>query len=158
FERDMVERLQHLPGVRSATAATSAPMAGTWRITATPEGVPMEKTPVVLSTLVYPGYFAALGLRMRSGEPFTGRESRQSPRVAIINEAYARQWYPGVNPIGHRLKWGSSRSMDPWCTIVGVAADVHEVALDAPNEAAVYFPALQQDTAFVATTLRDVTY
>jgi predicted permease len=158
FERDMVARLRRLPGVRAAAAATSAPMAGTWHITATPEGVPIEKTPVVLNTLVYPGYFDALGLRMRAGEAFTGRENRDSPHVAIVNEAFARQFYAGANPIGRRVKWGSPSSPDPWATIVGVAANVQQIALDAPTDPAVYFAAQQQDTSFVTTTLRDLTY
>ena len=147
-----------MPGVRAATAATSAPMADTWRGTATPEGVPIEKTPVVLMTLVYPGYAEALGLRMRSGTWFTGRENRESPAVAVINEAFARQFFAGVNPIGRRLKWGSAQSTDPWTTIVGVVDNVHETALDAATEPAVYFAALQQDTSFVAGALRDLTY
>ncbi|PWU22737.1 MAG: permease [Candidatus Rokuibacteriota bacterium] len=158
FERDMVERLRRMPGVRSAAAATSAPMAGTWHITATPEGVAIDKTPVVLNTLVYPGYFEALGLRMRAGAGFTGRENRDSPRVVIINEAFAHKFYSGVNPIGRRLKWGSRTSSNPWETIVGVAANVRQIALDEPTDPAVYMPALQQDTAFVATVLRDLTY
>jgi len=158
FERDMAARLRRLPGVHAASAATSAPMAETWRATATPEGVPIEKTPVVLMTLVYPGYIDALGLRMRAGAAFTGRETRESPRVAIINEAFARQFFAGVNPVGRRLKWGSPQSTDPWATVVGVAENVNEVALDAAAEPAVYYPALQQDTAFVASSLRELTY
>jgi predicted permease len=158
FERDMVARLRRLPGVRDASAATSAPMTGTWHITATPEGVPIEKTPVVLNTLVYPGYFEALGLRMRAGTAFTGRENRDSPHVAIINEAFARQFYAGVNPIGRRVKWGSRTSTDPWATIVGVAANVQQIALDAPTDPAMYLVALQQDTSLVTGVLRDLTY
>jgi putative ABC transport system permease protein len=158
FERDMVARLRRLPGVREASAATSAPMTGTWHITATPEGVPIEKTPIVLNTLVYPGYFEALGLRMRAGQAFTGRENRDSPHVAIINEAFARQFYAGVNPVGRRVKWGSRTSTDPWATIVGVAANVQQIALDAPTDPAMYMVALQQDTSLVTGVLRDLTY
>lgn len=158
FERDMTNRLARLPGVRAAGAATSVPMAGTWHISVTPENVSVDKTPIVLNTMVYPGFFDAMGLPIRTGQPFSGRETRQSPPVVVINEAFARRFYRGVNPIGRRLKWGSAQSTDPWATVVGVAANVQQVALDTAAEPAVYFPALQQDTSIVLGGLRDLAY
>jgi putative ABC transport system permease protein len=158
FERDMTDRLRRLPGVRAVTAASSAPMAGTWHITATPEGIPIDKTPIVLCTMVYPGYVEAMGLPIRAGERFTGHETRESPHVVIINEAFAQQFYRGLNPVGRRLKWGTRGSTDPWATIVGVAANVQQIALDAPTDPAVYFPGLQQDTTLVTGALRDLAY
>ena len=84
---------------------------------------------------------------VRAGETFTGRETVESPRVAIVNETLARQFFAGSNPIGKRIKWGSPTSTEPWCTIVGVVGDVKGAALDAPPQPVVYFPALQSDTA-----------
>ena len=95
---------------------------------------------------------------MRTGSAFTGSETRGSPPVVMINETLAKQFFPGVNPIGQRIKWGSSTSDSPWWTIVGVAGDVRGAALDAPQQPAIYFPALQADTLVVNRQLRSAQY
>jgi putative ABC transport system permease protein len=154
----ITDRLRNLPGVRSASAATAMPMAGTWHIAVSLEGIDLEKTPIVLNSLVFPDYFQTLQIPMRAGSAFTGRESNDAPRVAIINESFARKFFPGASPIGKRLKWGSPTSPAAWATIVGVSADVRQVSLDTPVEPAIYLPAFQQDTGLIVSVLRTMAY
>jgi predicted permease len=158
-ESAVLDRLRALPGVASVTAATTVPMSGIgWHIAVSMEGIPLDKAPIVSNTLVFPDYFATMRIPVRAGEAFTGRETSSSPRVAIVNETFARTFYPGTSPIGRRIKWGSPTSPSPWATIVGVSADVKGTSLDAPQEPATYFVAAQQDSLLVTGALRDMAY
>src|SRR5262249_31735308 len=132
FEAQMLDRLRALPGVASATVASTIPMVDASRLTFSIEGSALAKIPVGTYTLVYPHYFETLQIPLRAGQAFTGRETAQSPPVAVVNETLARRFFAGVSPIGRRIKWGSPASPSPWATIVGVAADVKAGALDAP--------------------------
>lgn len=91
---------------------------------------------------VNPGFFTAFGLRLMRGREFTPADRLTHPHVAIVNETFARQFSPGVNPIGQRVRWTSG---DPnnWITIVGVAADAKGLGLDAEEVPAVYGPFMQ---------------
>jgi putative ABC transport system permease protein len=157
-EVTLTARLRNLPGARGASAATNVPMAGTWRIAVALEGKDLPKTPIVLNTLVFPGYFETLEIPMRAGATFAGSESNDTPAVAIINESFAKRYFAGENPIGQRLKWGSASSPSPWATVVGVSADVRQVSLDRPTEPAVYLPAFQKDTGQLLGIVRNMAY
>ena len=159
IETTVLDRLRALPGVVSATVASTVPMSGIgWHIAASMDGVVLDKTPIVTLTLVFPDYFPTMRIPMRAGERFTGRETSTSARVAVVNETLARTFYPGRSPIGRRIKWGSPTSRAPWATIVGVSADVKATALDTPQEPAVYFVAAQQDFFLTNGAMRDMAY
>jgi putative ABC transport system permease protein len=158
FEQSVVERLRALPGVVSVSAATAIPMAGASHISFSIEGRDLPKVPMATNTLVFPGYFETMQIPLRSGRAFTALETTASPRVAIINETLAREFFAGTNPVGKRIKWGGPTSPSPWATIVAVAADVKATALDSPEEPAVYFPALQSDTLMIHNTMRSMAY
>jgi putative ABC transport system permease protein len=153
FERDMIDRLRAIPAVTSASASSSLSS-----ISISIEGRDLGKVPSAGAALVYPGYFETMRIPIRAGFSFTGRETTQSPKVAIVNETLARRFLAGGNPIGQRIKWGSLSSTDPWCTVIGVVGDMKTAALDAPQEPMVYFPALQADTGTVTRFMRSATY
>ena len=159
FERRAMTRVRRIPGVRDVSMTTNTPMGGTWQITFVIEGKTSEKLPVAWNTIVMPRYFETMRIPLRSGRSFTEADAGESPSVAIINEALAKQFFPGENPIGKRLKWGGSASSPrPWSTIVGVAGDVRQAALDDTPKPAMYFPVLQQDTMLVDRMLRSMSY
>src|SRR5262245_24363543 len=158
FEQQMADRLGALPGVRSASVATTIPMSGGSRISFSIEGSDLPKVPIASNTIVFPDYFETLRIPIRAGRSFNQQDTRSSPTVAIINEALARQYYPGVNPVGRRIKWGSPTSPSPWATIVGVSATVKASSLESPDEPAVYFPATQIDTSIVDRMMRGMVY
>ena len=153
FERDIIDRLRAIPAVTSASASSDVSS-----LSFSIEGRDLATVPRAHGTLVFSGYFETLRIPIRAGWAFTGRETTESPRVAMINETLARQFFPGVNPVGKRIKWGSPATTDPWRTIVGVAGDVKGTALDAAEEPAVYFPALQSDTLVVSRLMRSASY
>lgn len=151
FEQTLMEQLGAIPGAASASASSAV-----GRISFSIEGRDLPKIPAATGTLAFPGYFETMQIPIRVGQPF-GAETPESPPVAIINETLARQFFPGVSPVGKRLKWGSPTSPSPWVTIVGVASDVKET-LDSPAEPAVYFAAEQADTGTVSRVMRGMSY
>ena len=133
-------------------------MSGASHLSFSIEGRDLPQVPTATGTLVFPNYFETMRIPLRAGASFTGQETSASPPVAIINETLARQFFPGANAVGRRIKWGSPTSPSPWVTIVGVAAEVKETALDSPEEPAVYFPAAQSDTTVIEHMMRGMTY
>jgi putative ABC transport system permease protein len=125
FYGDVVERLRAVPGVSAAAGVAFLPMGREYRAAADyfvrgrPEGQPGERPKAELNA-VTPGYFETLGIPMRAGRDFDRTDTRERPRVAIVNETLARQAFPGESPLGKHVRRGTSA---PWMEIVGVAAD-----------------------------------
>jgi hypothetical protein len=105
--------------------------------------------------MVYPDYFAAMGIRLREGRTFSPSDGRNTLQAVIVNETLARKYFGNRSAIGHRLKNGSPESQAPWLTIVGVATDVKQRGVDQPTEPELYNPALQQDSNAVINFLRE---
>jgi putative ABC transport system permease protein len=102
---------------------------------------PNQAAPVGPLLFVSEQYFTALGTPLVRGRFFTERDDRDAPAVVIINEALARQYFRGQDPVGQRLKnGGPERPTNPWMTIVGVVGDVNYSGLDTAPEPTVYFP------------------
>src|SRR5262249_22129004 len=81
-----------------------------------------------------PGYFRAMGIHVLRGRAFTEHDTEGSQRVIIVNEALARQYLPGENPIGLDLNRGR---------IVGVIGDVHQSGVDRSATPEILYPAAQ---------------
>jgi putative ABC transport system permease protein len=110
----------------------------------------------VPATLASPGYFAALGIPMRAGRPFTAADRHGAEPVAIVSETLARRLWPGASPIGAYLSMPPPHTASQPATrrlVVGVAADVRQGALDA-DLADVYVPLLQEPGRFAFALVR----
>jgi len=144
YFQEALARVQALPGVQSAGLTGFLPLAvGSVSleqdrfIEGRPPFSPGTGPSIVLNH-ISPDYFQTMGIQMRSGRPFTANDGREAPRVAIINETIARQFFPHEDPIGHRLLVAS-----PAPTIVGVAGDTRHSAFDRRVRYEVYLPFLQ---------------
>jgi putative ABC transport system permease protein len=126
FYDRVFEGLSALPQVTSVGGTSFLPLAGVgpgtsfWRADA-PQPPPNER-PVVDARPVTPGYFKAIGIPMLAGRDVSAADHRDAAPVAVINETFARQIYPGDNPIGRRfiLNLGNDQPHE----IVGVVGDV----------------------------------
>jgi putative ABC transport system permease protein len=139
FER-VLERARTLPGVKSAGFTSALPL--TWRggtSSFKPEGMTLDPgvTYDANNRVVTPGYFEAMRIPLRSGRLFENGDGKDAPTVAMINETMARKFWPGQNPIGRRFRMNDN---DPWCRIVGVVGDVHQMFLNEPARQEMYFP------------------
>ncbi len=138
FYRELIERLETLPGVQGASVSTMRPLNGTARN----DPFAIEGRPFDSSNLTSAGwqmadanYFRTLGIPVVQGRDLTAQDTdEKSPIVAIINEAMARRFWPNENPIGRRITLGLPRPDNPWVTIVGIAKDLPHRAIDSPPE------------------------
>jgi putative ABC transport system permease protein len=156
FYRDLVGRLQSLPGVVSASAVTPLPLNGErYGISFETEGRPVAKgdEPSADFFTINAGYFKTMGIPLLRGRDFTERDDATTPGVIIVNEAFARKFFPNEDPIGKRIKPGiSTDDSDPrMCEIVGLAADVRNRDLTSDYRAGYFVPAAQ--IAFSQMTL-----
>ena len=146
FYRTVLERLAALPGVRSAVAVTALPYSRHWSmLPVTIEGRPVESGKATSAQVqsVSVDYFAALFIPLRAGRLPGAADAADRPRVAVVSQRMARQWWPaGVSPIGNRLQVGD-KAPRRWVTIVGVVGDVEHSVIDRDLSPAVYLPMAQ---------------
>lgn len=141
FHETVLERLTASPGIRSAAMAMQAPMRptitrGVW-IEGRPAPPPGESNLTAFLT-VSEGYFETTGIRLLRGRAPGREDTLRSPDIVAINEAFARRYFPGQDPIGKRIAYGT-RDEHYWRTIVGLAADTRE-QLGQPAKPTVYAP------------------
>jgi predicted permease len=117
-----------LPGTQQSTISTYLPITGFWRsggIVIEGRAAPAHgKEPLVYYNSETPGNIANLGMRITSGRDFTIADRPDTVPVIIINEAMARDLWPGENPIGKRIADAASAQLQ-WMEVVGVVNDVH---------------------------------
>ena len=95
-----------------------------------------------------------MGIPLVTGRDFTDADTRDQPRVVIVDHHLARTLFPGESPLGRRLKFGDANSQSPWETIVGVVGDVKQYALDADSRIALYRPHTQSPSRSLYVVLK----
>jgi putative ABC transport system permease protein len=151
FFQRLQRELRSEPGVESATVMSGLPPAR--RINANGaelEGIapPRDGPAASIDFWQYAGddFFATLGMRLVRGRWLQASDTADSLPVVVINEALVRKFYPGVDPVGRRIKAAPWRKEAPWQTIVGVVADMKQQGLDAPTGTEVFIPMSQAVT------------
>src|SRR5437762_1245515 len=145
FADALLERVKVLPGVQSAGITQSMPLVGAHVLTFSIEGRPPiapSDQPNTHYYAVTPDYFRAMGIRLIRGRTFTPRDDAKAPRVAIINEAFARQFFPNEDPIGKRID--IDLGPDAWREIVGIVGDIKQDGPDQATSAQSYEPFAQK--------------
>jgi len=125
--RQIDDRLREVPGVRMAAPALYAPMTGdSWnngvRIQGQPEPAPKDDTSAGF-VRVMPGFFEAVGATMVSGRAITEEDTATTRQVAVVNEAFAKKFFKGQNPIGQHFGPGKLKYSSTY-EIVGVVRDM----------------------------------
>ena len=155
FYEQLYQRLATLPNTTSAALTDRVPLTGGQ--TPAPVAVqgralpPLSERPQANRHLISPLYFKTLGIPIRSGRDFDERDSARVPHVVIINDTFARQHFPGEDPIGRTLVTGMAQLPSQ---IVGVVADVRGQSLNIPPVAEYFLPALQRPEAFTNILVR----
>jgi putative ABC transport system permease protein len=125
FQKQLLERVRALPGVQSAGIVDLAPVDLHFtRIPLFIEGQISERAgnaPRAMYSRASSGYFQAMSTRLLQGRDFDERDDERAPQVAIINEAFARRFWPGQDPLGKRFALGSADA--PMFQVVGVVED-----------------------------------
>jgi putative ABC transport system permease protein len=158
FFEEVTRRVEALPGVESAGLISSAPLSGgVYAGGFSIEGVAPASANEDLSAdrrMISPEYFKALGIPIIKGRSFTDRDSQASTGVAIVSENFSRRFLAGQDPIGKRIKLGGRDSTRPWLSIVGIAGDVRDTALESDARPCVYLPYPQFPSLSMALVVR----
>lgn len=151
---EAVERMRGMSGIESVGVATSLPMEGADSDRFRMEAPSLNAKPVeddVFFVSVSPDYFLTLRVPMLAGRPFREADSQKSSQVAIINQTFAKRYFPGINPIGNRLAFADSFVLHDeqvhvptaWREIVGVVADFRQRNPEEDLRPLAYFPIAQ---------------
>lgn len=140
FFEELERRVKALPGVEAVAFASRLPLRGGWSSGIELEGSPgLEVEPGFQA--VSPGYFETLGIGLERGRLLVGSDRKGQPPVAVINQAFARQYLGGADPIGRRFH----RDEPPWLTIVGVVNDIRRAGKTGDLIPQAYLSAAQTD-------------
>jgi predicted permease len=160
FTSALMERMQRLPGV-SASGVTvyGMPFDGdvnvlTFDVAGRPPKPPGQEVAMRIAAAT-PGYFKTLGIPVRRGRDFTPQDRAGSQQVVVINEAAARQFFPGEEPLGKRILLGWRVDGVPrGGEIVGIVGDFKQDALDRQIEPQLFLPYDQAPLESLSVVLR----
>jgi putative ABC transport system permease protein len=161
FYTEFLAHARTVPGIRAVSAVFPLPLTES----AANTGVEIEGRPVAGGdratsdvSVVYADYFRAMGIPLIKGRVFTEQDKLDAPAVAVVNETFARRYFPGENPLGKRIRPGVwySEGDGPMFQIVGVVGDVKHVNMSTPPNPEVYEPYLQDPFAGLSIVVRTV--
>jgi len=154
FYNQLLDRIEALPGVTRIGGVGNLPMGGSnnshgiERIGQTV--FPRGKQPNILYVPATPGYFEAIGTRLIKGRNFGSEDRGDSPRVALVNEAFVNEFLPGQDPIGQQF----AEPGRPAVSIIGVTANVMNADFDDKLEAQIYAPYAQEVWRSISLVIR----
>jgi putative ABC transport system permease protein len=148
FARGVLDRIQYVPGVASASLINSPPFGMMFiQLDFHVEGQPKPKlsagTPKIDA-----GYFKTMGIPLLAGRDFTARDTAAAPKVAIVSERIVREYFSGGRDeaLGRRVRL---TDRGEWLTVVGVVADIRHRGLDRDVQPMIYVPFQQERGGFV---------
>ena len=164
FIRELLHRTKSLPGVFEVALGDPAAipldasqhelkLLGEGQFLFFPEGRDTEGEPpnVADRTSVTPGYSRLLGIPLLRGRMFSGEDNDTAPPVVLVNESFARTFFPNQDPIGKRFR--RARPNAPWVTIIGVLADARTESLAQTSAPKIYFDLYQTGSKHLAIFL-----
>jgi putative ABC transport system permease protein len=153
FHRQVVERLQEVPGVQSASLVRGLPFSGNGGTTniVLPDREPPPKgmEPEVMFNTAMPNYFETIGIPLIKGRLFGNQDQANTPAVVVINQTMARRFWPNQDPLGKQVKFAQDGST---ATVVGVVGDAKHYWLEEEQEPQMY-DAYSQDPGLFATVV-----
>ena len=150
------DKIRNIPGVLASGTSSQIPFGGnfdtTWlhidgRMNANPALDPSAERYVISD-----GYLDAMGIRLLRGRDFRSSDAQTSEQVMLVNQAAAREIWPGQDPIGQHVHVGDPKA--PPRTVVGIVDDVHHYTLDAAPTMQFYLPVRQTDTSDLVFAVR----
>ena len=145
-DQEIERRIRALPGVQSVGASSTIALQGfTWTGDATVEGrAPDDYERELRHASITPDYFRTMGIRLLAGRTFDEHDTIDQPPVTIVNDALARKYLRGADPLASRIRFGRPQDTGPWVRIVGVVADEKQDGLDQNARPLAYSSITQQ--------------
>ncbi|MET0619992.1 MAG: ABC transporter permease [Thermoanaerobaculia bacterium] len=150
FRERVLAELNAAPGV-SAAMISEVPLTGqalnhNFLIEGRPP-ISIGDEPELYSRSVMGDYFGVMGISRKAGRDLSPSDRDGAPLVGVVNESFARQYFPGASPVGARMRWARDEEVH-WIEIVGVVGDVRHFGLAHGDEPAVYTPYAQSSQAW----------
>jgi putative ABC transport system permease protein len=139
FFDELLRKVNAVTGVRSSSISAALPLTPRRITPVLPEGqpeVPLAQRPFIIIEAVGSLWFQTMRVPMKIGRAFTDQDNAQAPRVVVVNEAFARRFWPNENPIGKHVVVGRA----PTAEVVGVSVGVKNYGLAADSQAQIYLP------------------
>jgi predicted permease len=156
--RQVWERLQQLPGVSAAGGVTSLPLSQMFAwgpiIVEGRTPLPGESFLNADQRVVGGNYFEAMQIPLLKGRLFNEQDTPEKPRVALVDDAMARELWPNQSPLGKRIKPAGVDASGPWMTVVGVVGRIKQDALDSDPRIALYFSHTQYPARTMNVVIR----
>jgi putative ABC transport system permease protein len=155
FYDEVLRRISAVPGVVSAALTDCAPLSGCSSATFPSylDRAPSGQMPLVGTHWATPTYFQTLGVPLRRGRVFTPLDRAGMPRVIVVSESMASQLWPGEDPLGKRIRVGTSGFNDG-AAVVGVVADIRFGGIDSTPRPDVYLPMAQAPISGIVLLVR----
>src|SRR5438270_7591642 len=154
----IMEKISAIPGVESAGGANPLPLAGNINnfsfMVSGAAPLPRGNHPGGGYLIVKPDYFKAMKIPILQGRAFTRADTKDSPLVIIINEAFVRKHFPDRNPIGQQVMIDRGEGKAPPCEVVGVVGNSRHDSLAAPPGPEMYVPFAQDPSRSLDVVLR----
>ena len=147
-QKQVLDGLAQIPGVTTVAAASHLPLSDERQIGFRLEHAAADDYHWAQNSLISPGYFRAMGISLLQGRDFAEQDLPTSTSVAIVNETFAREYFPGQGAIGQRFQWGDRETF----TVIGVAADVRISSLDADPPPMIYQSMFQVESGASSRT------
>jgi predicted permease len=158
FVENVTRHLREIPGVQSASNSSVTPMAGymaPWEFEI--EGHPASSRtdrPKADLSIVSPGYFQVMGIRLLKGRDFTSEDRSDSPWVVIIDREASQRYFVKEDPVGKRIKLGPDSKNFRMAEIVGVVEAVKSEDLETKTRPALYWPFRQSPFSMISFVMR----
>jgi predicted permease len=155
FHHQILERVRAVPGVRAAALTSNLPLSLNYNSSSVYlEGQPAVgsgRLPTCIPMSVSPGFFETMGIALR-GRDFAESEDKLEARVAVVNETFAKKFFPGIDPIGKRFNFSGPK--DPLWQIIGVCSDGKYNTLAETPQPAVFRPQFRDYDTVVTLVAR----
>jgi putative ABC transport system permease protein len=162
FYKQVLERVKNLPGVESVGGVSQLPLGGSEEVDGLNiEGRPRAESVDTIMTaafrVVSPDYFKTLRISLLRGRYFTEQDTADAPGVMIVDDTFARRYFPNEDPIGKRVDEQGSLAPKGYMTIIGVVASVRHTSLDAESKPTTYLSSAQSPWHTMVLTVRGKT-
>lgn len=159
FYEQALQKIGKIPGVASEGAISNLFVNASPDTTIVVEGRSSNAygSQQVTDDVVTPGFFRTMEAPLKEGRLFSEYDGRTAKHAAIINETFAKRFWPDQNPLGKRFQFGDGRFSDPWVTVVGVIGDMRRNGLEKQPIPQVFLPMAQLPSRGADFVIRSTT-
>jgi predicted permease len=157
FVETLEPRLHAIPGVTAVALTAGIPGLNAGRNTFAVEGVTYAsetEMPSAARGVVIPSFFATFEVSALQGRLLSEQDRQGNVPVAVVNQSFARRFWPGEDPLGKRIRFGIATSTAPWLTVVGVVPDLYVNGVQNENPEGVFVPLAQNPVRTMSVVAR----